>query len=110
MASSDDILKKYKNYTPEIVEFDELTDCGSHVSQSKHSMDNEPLHYESSVKSLDGDLLEKYKDYVPEAEAYDEDVDGGIMQVREKHLDTKDELREKFLERLKSKSSGKTAR
>lgn len=43
-------------------------------------------------------MSDKYKDYKPEILEYDEEVDGGMDEhtVREKHLDTKEDLLSKL--------------
>ena len=56
------------------------------------------------------EILEKYKNLPQETIEYDEDVDGGVMMVREKHLDEKELLKQKFEKSMKAVSSGKTAR
>ena len=99
----------FKNYVPEILEYDVDVDATHTTFKSKtkkRSSSTEVVIIQGNAPVYSEQYL---KNYIPEILEYDEDVDGTYeYKIREAHLTIKDELLEKIRKAKAARKSNKT--
>lgn len=106
-ASAKDL---FKDYVPEVLEYDARTDASFPDEMKKKSKKNTSS---KDVKELDLTIPvyteEDIKNYTPEILEYDVEVDGSDeYKIREDHLSTKEDLLEKIRKAKAAKKQNQT--
>jgi hypothetical protein len=103
----------FKNYTPEILEYDADTDGGMKPKRAEYIPPKNTQKKENDFVKLSLEkrlsIEEMLKDYKPEILVYDPEVDGSDEHlVREEHLSTKEALVEKIRKAKAARKNNQT--
>jgi len=116
MAEKKSAQELFKDYTPEIMEYDPSIERGAiQASQRDRLSEEERLKDDlirlkakaEAAKMAEGKSLDELlRDYVPETMYYDPEIDGGDEHmIRDAHLSEKERLKD-VITRLKQKNRG----